>query len=634
MFIGERYVDPDYEARRRDAFFVAVNCGEAGGTCFCASMGTGPAGRSATTSRSPSCSTRTATGFVVEVGSERGRRGPRRAAARAGARRTSAPPPGASSSAPRGMGRDARPTDIRELLQRNPEHPRWDDVADRCLSCGNCTMVCPTCFCSTVEDVTDLAGEEAERTRVWDSCFTLDHSYIHGGSVRRSTRSRYRQWMTHKLATWIDQFGTSGCVGCGRCITWCPVAIDITEEVAAIRDRGGPMQTIDELLGEVAALRGLRRARSTIAGCARNRVFGAGEQLLREGEPADAFYVIRQGAVALETYVPQRGAVTSRRCTAATCSAGRGSSRPTARRSTRGRSAPCTRSRFDGACLRGKCERRPRARLRADEERFAEVLARAPAGRRGCGCSTSMAPCPRSLSPREGGPMVPASFRVARPARRPTTRGRSRSRPPAAPCSRRFAPGQFAMLYAFGGRGADLGQRDPEAAHASTRIRAVGAVTRRALRRAPGDVVGVRGPFGTAWPVEAAEGADVVVVAGGIGLAPLRPVVHALLANRERYGRVVVLYGGRSPPRSCSTRRARALARALRRRGGRDRRRGGRPAGRARRRRHDAVPARRVRPAHTVAMICGPEVMMRFAVAALHGAACRRTRSSCRSSAA
>jgi ferredoxin len=133
------------------------------------------------------------------------------------------------------MGRTLDVTDIRDLLQANAEHPRWDDVADRCLSCGNCTLVCPTCFCSTVEDTTDLAGGETEHTRLWDSCFTLQHSYMYGGSVRRSGRSRYRQWMTHKLSTWIDQFGSSGCVGCGRCITWCPVAIDITEETAAIR---------------------------------------------------------------------------------------------------------------------------------------------------------------------------------------------------------------------------------------------------------------------------------------------------------------------------------------------------------------------------------------------------------------
>ena len=131
-------------------------------------------------------------------------------------------------------------TGIRDLLARNYEHDRWNDVADRCLTCGNCTLVCPTCFCTTVEDVSDLRGEEAERVRKWDSCFTMDFSYTGAGSIRSSAKSRYRQWMTHKLGTWIDQFGTSGCVGCGRCITWCPVAIDITEEVRAIRESDSP----------------------------------------------------------------------------------------------------------------------------------------------------------------------------------------------------------------------------------------------------------------------------------------------------------------------------------------------------------------------------------------------------------
>ena len=126
-------------------------------------------------------------------------------------------------------------TDVRELLYSNFEHPRWDDVAARCLACTNCTLVCPTCFCTTVEDTSDLSGDHAERWRRADSCFTLDFTYIHGGNVRTSTKARYRQWMTHKLASWIDQFGSSGCVGCGRCIAWCPVGIDITEELQAIR---------------------------------------------------------------------------------------------------------------------------------------------------------------------------------------------------------------------------------------------------------------------------------------------------------------------------------------------------------------------------------------------------------------
>ncbi len=126
---------------------------------------------------------------------------------------------------------------LRDLLLSNLEHPRWDDVAQRCLSCTNCTMVCPTCFCASVSEVSDLTGDQVQRVRQWESCFNIDFSYTAGGTVRGDTRSRYRQWLTHKLASWHDQFETSGCVGCGRCITWCPVGIDLTEEVAAIRDQ-------------------------------------------------------------------------------------------------------------------------------------------------------------------------------------------------------------------------------------------------------------------------------------------------------------------------------------------------------------------------------------------------------------
>jgi Fe-S oxidoreductase len=173
--------------------------------------------------------------FLVEAGSERGAT----LLAELPSRPATDADVGAAGRAVAGaverMGRTLDPSDLRGLLARNLEHERWDEVASRCLTCGNCTMVCPTCFCSSVEDVTDLAGEEAERTRSWDTCFSVEHSYIHGGSIRPSGRSRYRQWLTHKFGTWHDQFGTSGCVGCGRCITWCPVAIDVTEELAAIR---------------------------------------------------------------------------------------------------------------------------------------------------------------------------------------------------------------------------------------------------------------------------------------------------------------------------------------------------------------------------------------------------------------
>ncbi|MCS6924745.1 MAG: 4Fe-4S dicluster domain-containing protein [Candidatus Binatia bacterium] len=235
IFLHDAYVDPVYRARRENLFIVAVNCGQAGGTCFCVSMHTGPK----VTQGFDLALTELLTGerhyFVVETGTARGAEVlqdiPHRAATAAEEEAAAAVVARTATQ----MGRTLHTAGLQELLYRNIEHPRWDEVASRCLTCGNCTMVCPTCFCTTVTDTTDLTGAHAERWRQWDSCFTTDFSYIHGGSVRTSARSRYRHWLMHKLATWIDQFGTSGCVGCGRCITWCPVAIDITAEVDAIR---------------------------------------------------------------------------------------------------------------------------------------------------------------------------------------------------------------------------------------------------------------------------------------------------------------------------------------------------------------------------------------------------------------
>jgi ferredoxin len=229
------FVDADYAARRQNVFIVAVNCGQAGGTCFCVSMGTGPKVRSDFDLALTEVLDETRHYFVVETGTERGTALMARVPHERAASHHAEIAEQIVARTAGQMGRRMDSSGVKALLYRNLEHPRWDEVAGRCLSCANCTMVCPTCFCTTVEDVTDLTGEHAERWQRWDSCFTQSFSYIHGGSVRPSTRAKYRQWLTHKLATWVDQFGTSGCVGCGRCITWCPVGIDITEEVAAIR---------------------------------------------------------------------------------------------------------------------------------------------------------------------------------------------------------------------------------------------------------------------------------------------------------------------------------------------------------------------------------------------------------------
>jgi sulfhydrogenase subunit beta (sulfur reductase) len=236
VFLSGQSVDPTYQARREHAFVVAVNCGQAGGTCFCVSMNTGPRATFGFDLALTELLEEGRHSFVVEVGSERGAEVLREVPHVTAQDTETAHADRIVADTAAHMGRTLDTTDIKQLLYRNYDHPSWDEVATRCLTCANCTMVCPTCFCTTVEDVTDLTGEHAERWRKWDSCFTMDFSYIHGGSIRATPRARYRQWMTHKLATWIDQFGTSGCVGCGRCITWCPVAIDITAQVGAIRD--------------------------------------------------------------------------------------------------------------------------------------------------------------------------------------------------------------------------------------------------------------------------------------------------------------------------------------------------------------------------------------------------------------
>ncbi len=236
VFLEGEHVDPAYQNRRSDCFIVAVNCGQAGGTCFCVSMNAGPKATFGFDLALTEVLEPERHYFVVEIGTDTGANIISEIANREAENTELDKAEQIVAQTAAQMGRTMDTVGIKELLYGNLEHQRWDDVASRCLSCANCTMVCPTCFCTTVEDTTDLTGDHAERWRRWDSCFTLDFSYVHGGSVRASTKSRYRQWMTHKLASWFDQFGTSGCVGCGRCITWCPVGIDLTEEVRAIRE--------------------------------------------------------------------------------------------------------------------------------------------------------------------------------------------------------------------------------------------------------------------------------------------------------------------------------------------------------------------------------------------------------------
>jgi ferredoxin len=234
VFLREPFVDPGYRARREAAFLLAVDCGSPAGTCFCASMGTGPACGEGYDLKLTEIVSQDRHDLVVVIGSERGAELAAELPQRRAAPEDLAAARAVVEAAAKRMGRALETEGLRERLFRHYESPRFDEVAKRCLACGNCTMVCPTCFCTTVSDATDLTGQQAVRRATWDSCFSQEFSYVHGGSVRTSGGARYRQWLTHKLLTWHDQFGSSGCVGCGRCITWCPVGIDITEEARAL----------------------------------------------------------------------------------------------------------------------------------------------------------------------------------------------------------------------------------------------------------------------------------------------------------------------------------------------------------------------------------------------------------------
>jgi NAD(P)H-flavin reductase/Pyruvate/2-oxoacid:ferredoxin oxidoreductase delta subunit len=390
VFLDGPYTDEDYRARRSAVLTIAVECAVAGGTCFCTSMGTGPA----VTDGADIVMSELDDGFVL------------RAESGAGAALLARLPLATATAdqilearrqvdaVRESIGDPVATEGLHDRLLAQWDSPRWLQIAERCLTCTSCTMVCPTCFCTSVAQRSDLDGVVNENTRVWDSCFTVGFAKVAGGNFRSRARDRYRQWLTHKFATWIDQFGTFGCVGCGRCITWCPVGIDVRAELAAVAP---PLET---------RAADLEPAATTAA----------------------AYTTARVRSTAQET--------------------------------------------VDTATL---------------------VLDR--------------------LDP---------AFAAG-------------------------APGQFVMvdLPGFPPLPISVSRYRPDGIELT--IRAAGSATTQLAALSRGDEVGLRGPLGTPWPVERAVGRDVIVVTGGIGLAPLRPLIDAVVAKRRLFGEFRIFYGARTP---------------------------------------------------------------------------------------
>lgn len=228
--------DPTYQANRQELFIVAVDCGDPAATCFCTSMGTGPSSGPGYDLALTELVDGDDVRYVVQTGTDLGAQVFEALRSEAATDEDLSAAKAVIAKAEATITRRLDTNGIKELLYENLESPQWESIAERCLTCGNCTLACPTCFCTNMEDITDLTDDHTERWRVWDSCFSADFSTLGPKPERETTASRYRQWMTHKLGTWIDQFDESGCVGCGRCITWCPVGIDLTQELLTMRE--------------------------------------------------------------------------------------------------------------------------------------------------------------------------------------------------------------------------------------------------------------------------------------------------------------------------------------------------------------------------------------------------------------
>jgi len=421
-------VDADYAARRSDAFIVAVECVTAATTCFCTSMGTGPEVRGGF----DVALTELDDGFVVRAGSPAGTALLERLPLTPADAEHRAAATAAVAATRRSIGDPVDTDGLPARLLANLDNPHWAEIADRCLACANCTLVCPTCFCTSVGQRSDLDGQESLAERSWDSCFTAGFSTVAGGSFRPRVQDRYRQWLTHKFATWWDQFGSSGCVGCGRCVTWCPVGIDVRDELYAI----------------AGSRSGTRAAVGTPAATA-------------VAAPIAAPVPPEPTIVTLPTPQP----------------------------------AP---------------EPAP--------------VARAPI---------------EPISSKYGVCRV-ASTRAESPD---TTTLVLTDVDPAIVAGR---PGQFVMasLPAFSAAPISISRYRPDGIELT--IRAAGPATTAITRLGRDDQLGLRGPLGTSWPVDVAYGHDVAIVTGGIGLAPLRPLIDAILAERDKFGAVRLFYGART----------------------------------------------------------------------------------------
>ena len=230
-FLQQQFVDPYYKARRKNLLIIAVNCSHPAETCFCHSTGDGPFVEDGF----DIALTELEKDFLCSAQTHQGEKLLQELSLQDCTKQQLEESELIKAHASK-QKKQLPQYNIKSRLFDELNNVAWHAIAAKCLSCGNCTAVCPTCFCHSENDVPELDGKSSSHYREWDSCFSQGHSYIHGITIRSDTSQRYRQWLTHKFASWHEQYGRSGCVGCGRCITWCPVGIDVTESLACFEE--------------------------------------------------------------------------------------------------------------------------------------------------------------------------------------------------------------------------------------------------------------------------------------------------------------------------------------------------------------------------------------------------------------
>lgn len=235
IFLTSPFINQSYAIRRQNTVLAVINCLGAGSQCFCASMGTGPFAK--VDSGADLVLTRIDESWLVEGFTLKGQGFlDQLNDARPSKSDIINKYDQAEQSALAAFSKKLDTTGLVELLAETTDHPVYKDTAiNRCLGCTNCTMVCPTCFCFDFKDMTGIGSSTTTRRRHWDSCQELHFSDISHGSFRQTRKARLRQFVTHKLSTWVKQYQTFGCVGCGRCMTWCPSHIDLTEIAKTIQ---------------------------------------------------------------------------------------------------------------------------------------------------------------------------------------------------------------------------------------------------------------------------------------------------------------------------------------------------------------------------------------------------------------